>query len=225
MLTNTLSLLPIKHPPILSLANSEKLMVNTFFLFPESPRRFAELNGFKKYTEFQDYFDEDLPIVIGEKSSTPYHLFYWTKNGVVLELQSLPTLAQNEKLNQMAERFSERTGIPVNLKVKEQEGSLPKTEEAAAAAEIKTRLGVELNYLQTNGHQISLTEGSRLETFSLPRPDRLPIVYGYGYIDFQLEVPPIEEGSVQNLTIFLDPSARNHEQARSGYLLNKISSG
>ena len=72
-----------------------------------------------------------------------------------MELQSLPTLAQNEKLNQMAERFSERTGIPVNLKVKEQEGSLPKTEEAAAAAEIKTRLGVELNYLQTNGHQIS----------------------------------------------------------------------
>lgn len=173
------------------------------------------------------FCDTDEPIQIGALPSIPqpYHHLYWTKEGLVLELSTKPTLPQIAKIDQLKKGLSAYFPVKTLVVQEGQPKNLGTFEEemAEASAHIRAVSAEFPSARVTKPHDIKINEDQSVEVLTYPRIERRSIILSFGYIPSQIkDVESDIDSEMQDVYFFFDPYAMNHANAKASYVIESI---
>ena len=160
----------------------------------------------------------------GEKDMTRYHHIKLTQDGLEITLLSTPNVYQVEKLQSLQARLREK-GIKIDIKyeIRDHGVALPQAQEHALMVEIpNTPINLSVNYESTKPHEFDVDESGRVIVISNSLPNNSEYIYGYGYQNSQMYYGTYDRQGINSLSFYFEPTARNHGQAMSGLMLDKV---
>jgi len=207
-----------EHPPF-----SETLIAQRAF----SPfqQKALELFHTDKLDVALDPNGQFKPIMIEDESKlverTPYHRFYWTKKGIVLELQTHPKLAQREKIDALQKNFSRFIPVEVTVKTKEEPELLSPVEKYAEQVNLsKFSAFTELPAIRRQlSHPVSVSDEGKLVVGSWPRQEKNPIFMSFGYLYGQLRDTSFDSGL---FCFYIDDNVNRHANALGDFVIDQL---
>lgn len=188
--------------------------------------KFEELVG----EDREKFFAGNKHVVIGgltESFRTPYHRFYWTSEGAIIELYSKPSLRQQQKLEEFKNRVNTLVPLKIVLHRDEESLEMPELEETIEGIDLSnlwaTAEASHVPPFTKRSHQVVLTPENELTVMTFPKPQTSEMIYGFGFIDGQLD-----EGDKRNsmplerVEFYIDTNAANHSQALGGFVLDRV---
>lgn len=207
-----------EHPPF-----SETLIAQNEF----SPFRQKALELFHtdKLDTALDPNGQFKPVMIEDESrpaeATPYHRFYWTEKGIVLELQTHPKLAQREKIDNLQTDFSRFVPVEVVVKSKDVQEPLSAVEAYAEQVNLSrfsafTELPAVRRQLT---HPVTVSDEGKLVVGSWPRKEKSPVFMCFGHLYGQLRDTGFDSGL---FNFYIDDNVNRHADALGDFVVDQL---
>lgn len=189
-------------------------------------KRLEELAGIDNLVDYCQNPQNDPPVIGEGASRSSYHRFYWTGNQLVIELQSQPTAGQILGLNELKDRFSAIVPTEIVVKDSQTRTPLPQNKEVFSKLRVPGIISLAYNHNLAESHAAAISPEGTLILDRRPALKKPNIIVGFGYFYTQLDPNRSEtaHGSLSDLTIHLDFKARNHEEAKGGFALQRLAS-